>query len=80
MGFDKGKSERAPASGVEPRPVLQVLREMFHADDTVFHRSPTMRRGRYGHEGVVVQLERARNDQGPPSKNVNSNIGTTIAL
>lgn len=54
MAFGKRKIGRAPARGVEPRPVLEVLREVLHADDTVFHRSPTMRRGRQGHQGVVV--------------------------
>lgn len=64
MALGKGKPGPVPARGVEPRPVLEVLREVLHADNTVFHRSPTMRRGRYGHQGVVVQLLKARSDTG----------------
>lgn len=66
MTFCEGKSGRAPARGVEPSPVLEVLSEVFHADHTVFHRSPTMRRGRYGHQGVVVQLQGTKDDKGQP--------------
>ena len=49
---------RIPAGSVEPGPVSQVLGKVLHADDAVLHRPPSVRRGRYRHQGVVVQLKR----------------------
>lgn len=49
-----------PPGGVQPGPVCQVLRQVLHADNAVLHRTPSMRGGRYRHQGVVVQLKQSK--------------------
>lgn len=51
------RAQYAPAGSIEPGPVCQVLREVLHADDPVLHGTSSMRGGRHGHQGIVVQLK-----------------------